>query len=154
MSLLFSACNQASDQEIGLNVPTQHDDFFYAAQSISIRDSIGSMKPKGHFWIVTLRVDNQAKRVDHEWTNRTAFVTDANGQVYENQPDAQQLLNQHQPFGWKQTYVTPAGHTDSTRLVFDLPTTLQHPYLQYRGALLMGDAFDGQQFEHTKVRLF
>jgi hypothetical protein len=153
-SLLFSACTQADDQEIGLNVSTQHDDFFYTAQSVSIQDSIGSMKPKGRFWIVTFRVDNQAKRVQHEWTNRTAFVTDASGQVYENQTNDQQLLNQRQPFGWKQAYVTPARRTDSTRLVFDLPATLQQSYLHYRGAFLMGDAFDRKQFEHTRVRLF
>lgn len=118
------------------------------------QDSIGSLKPNGRFWIVTFAVNNEAKRVDHAWTNKIAFVTDGSGHVYENQPDAQQQLNKRQPFGWQSQYKTSAGRTDSTQLVFDLPTTLKQPYLHFRGDLLMGDAFDGQQFKHTKVRLF
>lgn len=151
---LLGACSQATEKQIGLSERVQHDDFFYSAQRAVLRDSIGSLKPTGRFWIVTFWVDNEARRVEHPWTNSVAFVTDSRGHVYENRPDAQLRLNQTEPFGWKNKYSTPAAHTDSTRLVFDLPGTVLKPYLQLQGETLMGDVFDENQFEHTKVRLF
>ena len=152
--VLLGSCQTASEKQIGLGETTQHDDFFYSARQVERADSLGPLKPKGRFWVVTFRVDNKAKRVEHPWTNATALVADENGRVYENQPEAQQQLNRIAPFGWQEKYITPAGRIDSTRLVFDLPTSVQKPYLQFRGETLMGDVFDGSQFEHTKVRLF
>ncbi|GAB4037536.1 hypothetical protein GCM10028809_53090 [Spirosoma gilvum] len=119
-----------------------------------VQDRIGSARPNGRFWIVTIEVNNQAKRVEHPWTNSVAFITDDHGHIFENQPKAQQQLNKAHPFGWQQEYITRAGHIDTTQLVFDLPKSLKKPFLHYRGELLMGDAFDGRQFEHTRVRLF
>ena len=43
---------------------------------------------------------------------------------------------------------------ERTALVFDVPKDVKEPFLQVRGELLMGDVFDGNQFEKTKVRLF
>ncbi|GAB2595517.1 hypothetical protein GCM10027190_49790 [Spirosoma areae] len=154
MAVVLNACQTAHEKEIGLADPILHDDFLYSVQQVNVRDTLGTLKPRGRFWIVTFQVDNQAKRVDHKWTNTTAFVTDASGQVFENQTNAQQQLNTLQPFGWHDQYKTPAGHTDSTQLVFDLPKTVRKPYLQVRGAILMGDVLDGRQFERTKIRLF
>lgn len=153
VGVCLGACQTADEKLIGPGDPIRHDDFVYSVQRVTGQDSIGSLKPAGRFWVVQFRVENQAVRVNHAWTNTTAFVTD-NGRAYENQPNAQQRLNQIQPFGWQANYLTPAGRTDSTRLVFDLPVSIQHPYLQVRGEVLMGDVFDGRQFERTKVRLF
>ena len=149
----LGACQTADEKLIGQHDPIRHDDFVYSVQRVVRQDSLGSLKPAGRFWIVTFRVENQAKRVDHAWLNTTAFVS-SDGHTYENQPTIQQRLNQTEPFGWRENYRTPAGRTDSTHLVFDLPRSVQHPYLQVRGEVLMGDAFDGHQFERTKVRLF
>lgn len=151
---LLAACQTANEKQIGLNEPIRHDDFLYSVRRAVVQDSIGSLKPRGRFWIVTFQVENQAVRVGHQWTNATAFVADANGRVYENSPTAQQRLNQVNSFNWQDKYLTPARRTDSTRLVFDLPTSVRQPYLQVRGEVLMGDVFDGRQFERTRVRLF
>ena len=153
LALFFGACQTASEKEVGLNTPIRHDDFLYSARRVVVQDSIDKLKASGRFWIVTFRVDNQAKRVEHQWANTTAYVVE-NGKTFENQPQAQQRLNQLQLFGWKEQYITLAGRTDSTRLVFDLPLSVTKPYLKMRGDLLMGDVFDGQQVEHTSVRLF
>lgn len=152
--VLLYGCQTAADKEIPLGQRVRHDDFMYSVKQITVDDSIGDLKPQGKFWIVTFRVDNAAKRVEHHWDNNTAFITDNNGNVYENNPLAQQQLNRLHPFGWKVHYTTLAGYAESTQLVFDLPQSLKRPYLQFRGNLLMGDLFDGRQFEHTKVKLF
>lgn len=149
----LSACQIAAEKQIGLHVPIRHDDFMYSVQRVTRQDHIGPLKPAGQFWIVTFRVDNQAVRVGHDWANTTAFVIDGT-RTYENRTDAQRRLNQLEPFGWQPAYHTPAGQTDSTRLVFDLPASVRKPFLQVRGEWLMGDALDGNQFERTKVRLF
>lgn len=154
LAVLSIACQPTTDKEISLGEPIRHDDFFYSATHVLVQDSIGTTKPRGRFWIVTLQVNNQAKRVDHPWTNSVAFITDTHGHTYTNQPHIQQQLNALHPFGWQQTYITSAGHTDTSQLVFDLPKSFKKPFLQYQGELLMGDVLDGQQFVHTKVRLF
>lgn len=153
-TVLSNGCRTAADNTIGLAQPIQHDDFFYSAQRVVVQDSIGPLKTKGHFWIVTFRVDNKAVRVTHSWTNDIPFVTDERGISYENRIDAQKALNARQPFGRRAQYTTPAGQTDSTRFVFELPASVLKPYLHFRGEVLMGDVFDGRQFEHTAVRLF
>ncbi|QJW91067.1 hypothetical protein HNV11_17640 [Spirosoma taeanense] len=153
-TLLLSACQPADEKEIGLRELIHHDDFVYSVRQVTVQDSIGSLKPKGRFWIVTFRVDNQAVRIAHPWGNNTPYVRDPGGKVYENLPKAQQRLNQLRPFGWRSKYKTPARQSDSTRLVFDLPKTVRQPYLQVRGEVLLGDVLDRRQFKRTKVRLF
>ncbi|WP_338874977.1 hypothetical protein WBJ53_05085 [Spirosoma sp. SC4-14] len=147
-------CQPAANKEISLGQPIRHDDFIYSAEQVVVYDSLGALKPEGKFWIITFRVDNEAKRVEHHWDNNTAFIVDYKGNVYENSLTAQQQLDNLHPFGWKAHYTTLAGRIDSTQLVFDLPRSVKQPYLKVRGDLLMGDVFDGRQFEHTKVKLF
>lgn len=150
----LSACRSADDKPIGLGQPIRHDDFLYSVRRVETPDRIGTLHSTGRFWVVTFVVQNEARRVSHAWTNATAYVTDEHGRTYENQPSAQQQLNRAQPFGWRNQYVTPAGRTDSTRLVFDLPASVRRPYARVRGDVLMGDVFDGGQFETSKIRLF
>ena len=63
-------------------------------------------------------------------------------------------MNRVKLFGYKPEYVTPAQVTESTMLVFDVSKDVREPYLQVRGEVLMGDAFDGSQYKKTKVKLF
>ncbi len=103
---------------------------------------------------MTFKTQNDAKRVEHEWKNNVAYITDEKGNVYENNNELQKLLNEHEPFGYKDTYVTKAGIVESTVMIFDVPNSVTEPYLKVRGEFLMGDMFDGNQFKNTKVKLF
>jgi hypothetical protein len=58
------------------------------------------------------------------------------------------------PFEYKDRYVTPAGATESTVLVFDLPARIEDPYLGVRGLFLLGDLKDLNQYRRKRVRLF
>jgi hypothetical protein len=154
--LLMGACPQ--ERVIGLNQRIHHDDFEYRVTQFSVADAIGSgasrQKPAGRFYIVTFEVANLAKRVNHEWDNSIAYIVDESGRKYENLPAAQALLNAVNPFNFSSQHCTPAGATENTQLVFDIPSACTHPYLLVRGDLLMGDVFDAKAFARTKVKLF
>ena len=106
------------------------------------------------FYIVTFRVENNAKRVDHKWDNNTAFIIDTNGNVYKNSYEMQVNLKVLRDFQLKEKYITPAGKYEETLLVFDIPNEVKEPYLKVNGDFLMGDLFDGFQFKNTKIKLY
>ncbi len=140
------ACQTTDERIIDMGESIRHDDFVYSVRRVSNTDGssrLNRANPENRLWLVVFRVDNQAKRVAHTWSDSTAYVTDSAGHRYENMAYART--------GPK---LTQAGQTDSTTLVFSLPKTLTRPYLQVRGETLMGDVFDGGQFEKTKIRLF
>lgn len=156
IALLMSSCSK--EKVIGINERIHHDDFEYKVIQLTVTDSIGSgekqRRATGLYYLVTFEVENRAKRVNHEWDNSIAYVIDDLGRKYENLPELQEFLNTLQPFSYSPQHVTPAGASETTRLVFDLPRNVARPYLMVRGELLMGDLFDGKAFTRTKVRLF
>jgi len=152
-AVIIASCS-TKEKVIGLHENIHHDDFEYSVQSLEKTDRIGNVGARGVFYIVAFQVENRAKRVDHRWDTTIAYLTDASGRPYNNDQQAREELNRTKPFNYKNEFVTPAGVTETTFLVFDLPKDITAPYLQVRGSLLMGDAFDGNQFKSTKIKLF
>jgi hypothetical protein len=150
---MIASCT-AKEKVIGLRENIHHDDFEYSVQSVEKTDRIGNVGARGVFYIVAFQVENRAKRVDHRWDSHIAYLTDASGRPFNNDEQARQELNRIKAFNYKNEYITAAGVTETTLLVFDLPKDISEPYLQVRGSLLMGDAFDGNQYKKTKVKLF
>lgn len=153
LAVLISACS-SDEKTIGLKESIQHDDFRYSVESFERTKMIVETKAGGMFYIVKFRVQNDAKRVDHEWKNDIAYVIDEKGKQYENNIGLQKQIEAVTPFGYKDKYVTHAGVSETTVLVFELPADVKEPYLKVRGDFLMGDLFDGNQFKNTKVKLF
>ena len=139
---------------LGVGDKVQHDDFFYTVEKVSTSNTIGDKKATGMFYIVTFKVQNDAKKVDHEWKNDVAYVIDENGKVYENNTEMQKILNLMTSFGFKNSYITKAGTSETTQFIFDIPLTVKQPYLKYKGDFLMGDMFDGNQFKNSRIKLF
>ena len=159
VSLISISCaSKKPEIVIGLTEGIHHDDFEYSVTNYSDDQKIGvgsdTLMAKRKFYIVTLEVLNEAKRVNHEWDNSIAYVIDEAGNTYENNVENQQLLNRQTPFGWLEKHLTKPQSKDSTRLVFELPLNIKHPYLMVRGETLMGDFFDGEKFKRTKIKLF
>jgi len=152
-----SCTTDKSEIVIDLNESIHHDDFEYSVRSYSIEKN--NTNPESSIgdkvtYLVSFQVVNNAKRVYHPWDNSVAYLVDENGSIYENQTDAQKLLNLQKPFGWQESYVTASRSSDSTILVFEIPKSIKHPYLMVRGKTLMGDFFDGDKFKRTKIKLF
>ena len=62
-TMMLSSCT--NEKTIGIKQNIHHDDFEYSVQNVSKTEMIGSLNAKGMFYIVTFRVENQAKRVEH-----------------------------------------------------------------------------------------
>lgn len=157
LALQFSCSNTEKDIVIGLGQAIHHDDFEYVVDEFKVTKQIGtkdSVTTNGFFYILKFSVVNKALRVNHPWNNSVAYITDENKTVYENKPELQSKLNDITPFGLKNEYVTSFQRTESTYFVFELPASAKNPYLMVRGKTLMGDFFDGNQFEKMKVKLF
>lgn len=151
--VVISGCSK--ERIIPVGEKTQHDDFFYTIEKVEKTGMLGGQKKaSGVFYIVSFNCRNNAKRVEHTWKNDVAFITDNNGNIYENDIVAQKTLNQIRPFGFKESYTTKAGESESTVMVFDVPVSISEPCIKFRGDFLMGDLFDGNQFKNTKVKLF
>ena len=155
-AILFWSC--AGERTAALNEKIRHDDFLYSITDVTkgslIREGSDIFKAKGNFYIVRLKVTNEAKRVEHEWNNTAIYIVDANGKEYENDVEAQKVYYKSNMMGYKDEYVIPAGSSGETTFIFDLPVDIKEPYVKFRGEFLMGDLFDRGKFTKTKIKLF
>ena len=134
----LTGCDE--DPLLAVGDPIRHDDFLYTVLVAQRVDAIGSRPARGQFLVVHFAVANRAIRVSHAWTNRIAYLVDADGRRHENDDTLQQQLDGLHPFGWAAEYVTAPGAKRSTMLVFELPADVARPLdLMVRGELLMGD---------------
>jgi hypothetical protein len=156
--LLLSCSKSADFHTLSVRQKIHHDDFEYSVSSYVVTNYLRSGKDTlyahGMFYLVNFRVDNNAKRANHSWNNRIAYIIDGKGGVYENIPSIQQYFLKSRKFNLKENYVTPAGTSDSTYLAFDLPFTVTKPCLMVRGQVLMGDIFDRLKFRRMLIELF
>jgi hypothetical protein len=156
--MIGSAGCRRSDTLIGLNETIRHDDFRYSVSSYERRKSIhtgkSDMVAKGTFLIVTFTVENDALRVNHTWDNTIAYIFTGEDKIYENNINAQQMLNEVEPFQWQDHYVTSHGAKESTRLVFDVPDDIRNPCLRVRGYTLMGDVLNFNRFKRIRIKLY
>jgi hypothetical protein len=157
--LLAISCSPSRPEiVIDVNEPIHHDDFEYSVTQCLVRQKIGEdadgLIANGDFYVITFRVTNNAKRINHQWDRSIAYVIDEKGTIYENQKKAQVLFDRLQSMARKESYLTPAQSQDSTHLIFELPSDIKTPYLMVRGETLMGDFFDGGKFKRTKIKLF
>ena len=153
VAVLWAGCSR-EEPILGIGQSIHHDDFEYTVESLDRMSQIANRKAEGIFYLVTFRVDNRAKRVNHRWNNDIAYIVDSQGRHYDNDRDAQRALAALKGLPVRDQYVTPAGSTDRALLVFDVPANASEPYLMVRGSFLMGDMFDLGQYARTRVRLF
>lgn len=156
LSLLVTGLSGCAEDEpvLRLGESIRHDDFLYTVLAAQPVPRIADRSARGHYLVVHFEVTNRAGRVSHEWTNDIAFLVDARGRRYENDPELQQALDRSRPFGWSATYLTRPEASQTTMLVFDVPAEAPRPLdLMVRGELLMGDVLDGVRFRRARVRL-
>jgi hypothetical protein len=157
--LLLTSCKSNRNEyviEVRQNI--HHDDFEYSVSNYIVtrflKNGNETLFARGAFYLVNFKVENRAKRVNHEWENSTANIIDERGNIYENISNVQQFFEKSYHFGLKEKYITPAGKSDSTFLAFDLPFDVTKPFLKVRGEILMGDFFDRASFRRVRIKLY
>jgi hypothetical protein len=156
--LLTSCISDRKEYVIGVGERIHHDDFEYSVTDIIItrflRNGTDTLHAQGMFYLVKFKVENNAKRVKHEWDNSIAYIIDERAGSFNNVPAVQQYYEKYKSFGLKDRYITPAGSADSTYLAFDLPFSVTMPFLKVKGEMLMGDVFDGARFRRVRIQLY
>lgn len=162
LGLLFPASYTAyvltrPERVIGLGERIHHDDFEYSVVDVKKMKSIGEgenpVAAKGVFYIVTLKVENRAIRVDHEWDISMAYVEDESGRKYERSLEGQEARDEAQGIHNAALHTTPPGVSETADVVFDLPADAKNPCLKIWKDVLMGDMFDGIAYRKVKVQL-
>jgi hypothetical protein len=139
---------------VALDTPIRQDDFVYTVTGVgrtpTISNPAASANAKGEFYIVTIRVDNDAKRVSFVWDERIPHIIDAQGQRWDVSPQGQMALDA----ALKPRFSIPAGDSRTFEAVFDVPTTIERPSLVFDNGILMGDVFNLVAYRHIGVELY
>ncbi|MEK6300434.1 MAG: DUF4352 domain-containing protein [Acidobacteriota bacterium] len=133
------------DETVSLNYEIQYDDFAFSVQSVRQANEVGragaTVKPRGDFYIVTLKISNHAKRVDYHYKRDCAVLIDQNGREYRHSSEGQSADEETLSPAELCSAPIPAGQSCETQVVFDVPTGVQVSQLRITfGAL--ADIFD------------
>ena len=139
---------------VALGTPIQQDDFIYVVNAVGrsskISNKVASATADGIFYIVTIRVDNDAKRASFTWDERIPHIVDADGHRYDDSPEGQAALDA----AGKPDFVILPGSSASFQAVFDVPTDIRRPVLALDNGILMGDLFNLVAYRRVGVTLY
>ncbi len=133
------------------------DDFGFTVVASRSIDSLGPPEqpvlPRGRFVVVSLRVNNHAKRVDYRFEPRIARLVGANGEEYEVSPEAQGALDAAR--SGIPSHATPLhpGESLTTDLVFDVPLAARGLMFRVSFASGLFDAIDVAMFGNQRLRI-
>ena len=139
---------------VALGTPIQQDDFVYVVTAVGrtpqISNKSATAKANGIFYIVTIRVDNKARRVAFKWDERIPQIVNAQGTRYDKSRDGQAALDA----ATKPSYTIPAGQSATFQAVFDVPADIEKPVLAFDNGILMGDLFNLIAYRRIGVNLY
>lgn len=145
------------EKVIGFGEKIHHDDFDYSVLKVeklkTLGDGTRSVSTQGTFYVVTLKVENNAIRVNHQWDISMAYVADQTGRKYHHSVKAQESWDDAKGVQNTALHNTPHGSFETADIVFDLPENVQNPCLKIWKDVLMGDMFDGVAYRRVKVQL-
>jgi hypothetical protein len=139
LALRFGA-HAGTTKIVPVGQAVRQDDFLYTVTHV-----VAKRTPSSTVYAVTIRVDNQALRVDYHWSDEIAFVEDAAGRKFQARADSADEVS-------ADPIVPPGGSADFT-LDFELPKDARAPMLRYWNGILMGDIFDGAAYAHAAIPL-
>ena len=120
---------------VGLDTPIKQDDFTFTVTSAR-----RTTAPHGAAYVVDIRVENHAKRVQFNWDPAMAHVVDANGVEYP-------------PAGAGRSVDIPAGESATFAVSFELPSDVKSPVVRFDDGIMMGDVFDAIAYRRIGVKL-
>jgi hypothetical protein len=139
---------------VALGTPIRQDDFVFVVTGVgrapAISNSAASATAHGIFYIVTIRVDNNARRVDFKWDERIPHIVDAQGHRYDKSRDGQAALDAFDT----PKYTVGPGESSSFQAVFDLPVDVDKPVVALDNGILMGDLFNLAAYRRVGVILY
>lgn len=139
---------------VALGTPIHQDDFVYTVTGVGrtpkISNTASSATAHGEFYIVSIRVDNDARRAGFVWDERIPHIVDAQGLRYDKSPDGQAALDA----SLKPRFAIAPGNSDTFQAVFDVPPNIEKPALVFDNGILMGDVFNLVAYRRIGVELY
>jgi hypothetical protein len=132
------------------NRPIQFDDFAFTVRGVRTAEAIGEgerrLPARGRFTIVTLEVDNRAKRVSYQFKNSAALLVDDEGRTYPTSIAGQNALNAERGAPDPCSAPLPAGTSATTELAFDVPADVRPTRMRLASGGPVGDALEALVF--------
>jgi hypothetical protein len=149
----FALSESGPARVVAFGEPIRQDDFAYRVIGVTREKMLGADShraiPHGQFYVVTVRVENDALRVAFQWDPSMVHVVDANGQSYPFSVDGQRALDAAN----SRANVVEHGESASFQVAFDLPDGIEHPALAFSNGIMMGDVFNGAAYLRARVPL-
>lgn len=143
----------AQTRAVAIGDPIRQDDFTYTVTGFSRSSDVGlgrdAVRADGVFYVVSIKVENDAKVVDFRWDPSIAQLTDENGRRYQFSVVGQRALDSARPA----SLVVPAGQSQTFLVAFDLPKDVRDPSVAFSNGILMGDVFDFGAYARARVPL-
>ena len=120
------------------------DDWCAAVENVEQRPAIGTLQANGSFYLVTIDVLSQAKRIRQRALDASAYVLDELGNRYDPSPEGTQALEAAGQAGQPINSWLEAGASFTSIVVFDLPVDIHQPALVFThgafpGLIIIGD---------------
>ncbi len=139
---------------VALGTPIHQDDFVYTVTGVgrtpSISNSASHATAQGEFYIVSIRVDNDAQRAGFVWDERIPHIVDDHGHRFDKSPDGQAALDA----SLKPRFSIGPGDRSTFQAVFDVPSNIEKPALVFDNGILMGDVFNLVAYRRIGVELY
>lgn len=141
--------------DVGPGTAIQYDDFAFSVQDWRTARSVGAVATPGLYYVVDLRVENRARRVDFQFREDSAVLRDAAGGMYPQAAAAQSALDQQQGGPGPCAAPLAAGCSGVRTLVFEAPGELEDPQIQVACGgtglfALLDDAVYGRKRIHLR----
>ncbi len=148
--LLVSVSLLSPQRVLAMHEVRCFDDWCMAVEQVEQRPAIGSAQAQGGFYLVTLQVSSQAKRIRQRELDTAVFLVDERGVRYDPSPSGQQALEAAGQAGQPLNSWLDAGAAFTHIAVFDLPPGVTQPGLvishgAFPGSIIIGD---DQSFLH------
>jgi len=125
LALYFAVLLAVSIATPGKHVPIGEsqcfDEWCIAVVGVEKPAAVGSVRPKGVFWIVNARVSNRGRGRRHRETGAFAYLLDRDGHRFGPSPEGQAALAREGTAGSPLTAFVDPGGSFSSRMVFDVP---------------------------------
>jgi hypothetical protein len=142
------------NQFVALGTPLRQGDFVYTVTGIGrapmISNKAASAAAQGVFYIVSIRVDNNARRVGFVWDEHIPHILDEHRHRWEVSNTGQAALDS----SLKPRFAIAAHESRTFEAIFDVPVDIAKPVVVFDNGILMGDVFSLVAYRRIGVALY
>jgi hypothetical protein len=146
-----------SERLVGLNHPIQYDDFAFSVLGVRKAQALGEGEAQRHaqgvYLIVTLKVENRARRVSFQFRDETAIVIDGHDQEHQVSCGGQAALESEPGHGDPCPGPIPAGVSCVKEIVFDVSPHADNWRLKFTGGGPVGEFLDNLLYGRMRIKL-